>query len=210
MVMRNNKPLVIVVEGTDYSGKSTAVEEIRKLLAEYKVPKILHFPSNDGYGKQARILWAEGAPPEETARAMVANMIEEKSKVAAGENFILFDRYLPSTVALQGDVALDIAIEQGLGNSDIVPDIYFALHIPYFIAKRRAQDRATEWDDHRTAPALASVEAWDEYTSRCIKAVHTVAGKLPTAKKPVVIELEYREGENLASLVRKEIERLSI
>lgn len=208
--MHDGKPLVIAVEGTDYSGKSTAVEEIRALLAEYKVPKVVHFPTADGYGKQARTLWASGAPADETARVMVANMKDEQGRIPTDIDFVIFDRYLPSTVALQGECALDIAIEQGLGDSDFTPDIYFVLHIPYLIAKRRSQDRAEEWDDHRTAPALESVETWDEYTSRCIKAVHTVAGKLPTAKKPVVIELEYREGENLATLVRKEIERLSI
>jgi dTMP kinase len=143
--------MLIVFEGIDGCGKSTAMESVAGALAEYGIDALItsefgpHMPW--GPGLKQELLNVAGDPQDEydvvrTARRFHAWEVLEPA-LAAGR-VVLMDRYLWSTCAYQGQTpALTVKriLEEHQADDLPVADLTIYLACPLHIAKKRARGR---------------------------------------------------------------------
>jgi dTMP kinase len=150
--------LFIVIDGLDGAGKSTQVAALAWRLEHFAGrPALATFePSNGPVGELLRKLLADDPRPGDTTlahlfaadRAEHLERIEpvlEDDSVLEGACDIVCDRYIPSSLAYQGDLAL--RLNEGFR----VPDLTILLTLPVEVALQRLEARggASPWEVER-------------------------------------------------------------
>lgn len=147
------KPLFIVLEGPDASGKSTQLGLVSEKLSERGIPLITtREPGGTPLGQELRRLLLSptvNLRPLTELLLMVADRHEHVEEVirpalAAG-NWVLCSRYTLSTLAYQGHgrgLPLDLIEELNeLATGGLEPDYTFLLDLPPQVAYERTRER---------------------------------------------------------------------
>lgn len=112
--MSGARPLFVVFEGIDGSGKTTICEEVHGHYARAGLPVVrLKEPSDGAWGKRIRQMLRSGAMPGPGAQLWLF-MRDREDDVAANVRpalesgkIVLMDRYYHSNAAYQGALGLD-------------------------------------------------------------------------------------------------------
>jgi dTMP kinase len=143
------KPLFIVFEGIDGSGKSTQAAMLAQRLADNGIPSLLTSePSNGPTGRIIRS-FASRPSPEEEERLFTEDRREHVSTVIlpalAEGRTVICDRYVYSSAAYQGARGLDPTT---IINRNMLfaprPDVIFLLEIPVDMALGRIRSTRKE------------------------------------------------------------------
>jgi dTMP kinase len=147
------KPLFIVLEGPDASGKSTQLNLLAQMLSQRGITVITtREPGGTPLGQELRrLLLTPGATmrPLTELLLMVADRhehVEEVIKPAlASGKWVLCSRYTLSTLAYQGHgrgLSLDLIAELNkLATDGLEPDYTFLLDLPPQVAYERTRER---------------------------------------------------------------------
>ena len=138
------KGKLIVIEGSDGSGKSTCAKNLAEKLNSINIKTIYTFePTHSHYGAKLRDgMLSEDLDAEEELLLFVKDRkehIEYMIKPALEEGyFIILDRYFYSSIAYQGAKGIDINRIINMHKDFIIkPDIVFIFHLPIDIALNR-------------------------------------------------------------------------
>ena len=143
------KPLFVVFEGIDGSGKGTVISEAKKFLLEKGVSEekilITCEPTNGFYGKKVRELLKTEVNPDVNAvqflEAYVADRKEHLEKTIAPAlkegKIILCDRFKYSTFVYQSLQGISIEKIKEMHEGMTVPDLVFILDVPVDTALER-------------------------------------------------------------------------
>lgn len=147
------KPLFIVLEGPDASGKSTQLRLLSEALAARGVPHVAtREPGGTPLGERLRelVLASEsGMAPLTELLLIVAARHEHVEKVIrpalAEGNWVLSSRYTLSSLAYQGwGRGLDLSVIRqlnALATGGLEPDVLFLLDLPPAVAYARTRER---------------------------------------------------------------------
>jgi dTMP kinase len=167
--------LFIVIDGLDGAGKSTQVPALERRLEEVAGrPAMATFePSNGPVGELLRRLLADERTaddprPGDTTLAHLfaadrAEHLDRIEPVLADACDVVCDRYIPSSLAYQGDLAL--RLNEGFR----VPDLTILLTLPVEVALRRLEARggASTWEVERLERAAEGYQrAFETLRSR--------------------------------------------
>lgn len=173
------KGKIIVIEGTDCSGKETQSKKIIENLKQYNF-KYFSFPNYDSptgkivggpYLSKKHICegwFKEGAAAVDPKIASLYYAADRKYNIAfieelleAGYNVIL-DRYFYSNMAHQGGKISDkeerFEMYKWLEELEVkllqlpIPDIRIFLHVPYEVSLEIRKNRKEEFDQHESNP----------------------------------------------------------
>jgi len=147
------KPLFVVLEGPDASGKSTQLKLLAEHLAAHNIPHLTtREPGGTPLGRELRRLLLDprrDIRPLTELLLMVADRHEHVERVirpALNEGkWVLCSRYTLSTLAYQGygrgvDLALLRQLNE-LATGGLEPDYVFLLDLPPQVAYQRTRDR---------------------------------------------------------------------
>ncbi|HZX19731.1 MAG TPA: dTMP kinase [archaeon] len=147
------KPLFIVFEGIDGSGKGTIIKETKSFLLQNGVSQkdifVTAEPTNGFYGKKVRELLKTSPKPELNAPQFLdlyvadrKEHIEKELLPALKENkIILCDRYKYSTFVYQALQGIPVEKIKKLHEGMPVPDLIFILDVPAKTALERISKR---------------------------------------------------------------------
>ena len=147
------KPLFIVFEGIDGSGKGTIIKETKIFLLQNGVSQkdifVTAEPTNGFYGKKVRELLKTSPKPELNAPQFLdlyvadrKEHIEKELLPALKENkIILCDRYKYSTFVYQALQGIPVEKIKKLHEGMPVPDLIFILDVPAKTALERISKR---------------------------------------------------------------------
>jgi dTMP kinase len=160
-----SRPLFIVFEGIDGSGKSTQARMLAEALTEADVPCILTAEPSDGpFGVRIRAL--DHRPPlEEEVDLFTEDRRDHVERVIApalrkGQT-VICDRYVYSSVAYQGARGMDpLLIISANEDFALVPDLVFLVEIAVPDALERiARDRPSGFSVFEARRDLEGVDA---------------------------------------------------
>lgn len=145
------RPLFIVFEGIDGSGKSTQCDLLFDHVRYSGLPAVrLAEPTGGDWGRKVRVMLAknEMAPAEEQMRLFLMDRKEDAEKNIApaldGGKTIIMDRYYFSNAAYQGAAGIDperiIAENRAMRFPE--PDRVYFIDIPPDVAIRRVSGRS--------------------------------------------------------------------
>ena len=171
----------LVLEGGDATGKTTQAGRLAGRLREHGREVLLTFePGGTPLGADLRRLLLDGSgtvEPEAEALLMAADRAQHVHEVVrpalARGNWVVSDRFVPSSLAYQGvGRGLGVpAIElvNGIATGGLEPDLVVVLDLPPDVATERfgaARDRLEEEDDafrlavHEAYRDLAGTRGW--------------------------------------------------
>jgi dTMP kinase len=160
----NRRPLLIVFEGIDGSGKSTQARLLAEWFAAQGVPCVLTAEPSDGeIGRKFRASLTR-YPPEEEARLFTEDRRDHLKRVilpalAAGKT-VVCDRYVYSSVAYQGARGIDPS-RIIAANREFAPpaDVTFLIQVPLDEALRRIRSgRGDSFSPFEVRSELALVD----------------------------------------------------
>jgi len=151
------KGVLIAIEGTDGSGKSTQVKMLCDSFRQegYNV-RCLKEPTNGQYGQKIRLLAKNGrhlASAEEELELFLKDRIEDCTNnirpALKRRELIFIDRYYFSTIAYQGALGLDpVMIWNRNEEIAVVPDLVILLDVPVQTGLSRILSFRKEQHDH--------------------------------------------------------------
>ena len=140
------KGLLVVIEGIDYSGKTTQTRRlVRGLENTGRTVSSFHFPTDSSeLGKFIkRVLSGEYAVPDDTLLALfAANRLESRLPIEhalINKTIVVCDRYSPSEYAYGGAKGLPLSWLEALESRMPIADITFLLDldVPQAAQRRR-------------------------------------------------------------------------
>jgi dTMP kinase len=148
------KPLFIVFDGIDGSGKGEVIVKIEKYLREKNITVLITYEPSDGeYSKEIRILLKNDISPKDNANKLLEMYIKDRkehlektilpflSKESKERRIVLCDRYYYSTIAYQSAQGIDTERLIELNKDFVKPDITFILDLPVDLAMKRISER---------------------------------------------------------------------
>ncbi|HFA49656.1 MAG TPA: dTMP kinase [Bacteroidetes bacterium] len=149
----NSKPLFIVIEGLDGSGKSTAAKVLAEALGKSFPKKIKHtYEPNDpccagGYIREVLAKKITAFHHRTLALAYAANRLDHCDRVVAPwlekgrGHFVICDRYYLSSLVYQSRDGLSFADVMRLNELALRPDIIFFLNVGNEVCAQRIKKR---------------------------------------------------------------------
>ncbi|MBW0433701.1 dTMP kinase [Leptospira yasudae] len=166
--MKIEKPVFVVFEGIDGSGKSTLCKSLTEKLVERGIPSVgFTEPTNLETGKVLRkFLRGEIELGREEQIEAFLNDREESLKqnilpsLQSGKN-VLLDRYMYSTAAYQSgdDLSPEAILTQNLNRNFRTPDLLFYLDLNPATALERLSRRKEDKERFETLTQLKKVHA---------------------------------------------------
>lgn len=148
--MSEARPLFVVFEGIDGSGKTTICGEVQRHYLEAGLPVIgLREPSDGPWGKRIREMIRSGSMPEPGEQLLLFMRDREddvtsnvRPALEAGK-IVLMDRYYHSNAAYQGALGLDAGhvIRENLRKGFPEPDRVYLVDLDAAEALRRVRGR---------------------------------------------------------------------
>jgi dTMP kinase len=152
---QKNKPLFLVFEGGEGTGKTTQIQELRKKLESVsKQVQVTFEPGGTELGQKVRELLLNPSGPSISSRtealllaASRAQHVEQVIRPALSKGtIVLCDRYWDASIAYQG-VGRGLGIEAILNlnlwaTESLYPDHVFVFDLDPSIGLKRAKDRA--------------------------------------------------------------------
>jgi dTMP kinase len=147
---RMQKPLFIVFEGIDGSGKSTQCDLLFKYAVSLELPAVKLVEPTDGtWGRKIRAMLKEKemAPAEEQMRLFILDRQDDAEKniipALSEKRIIVMDRYYYSNAAYQGAVGLapETIIAENRKMRFPEPDRVYFVDIPPATAMQRVRGR---------------------------------------------------------------------
>ncbi|KUO88935.1 MAG: thymidylate kinase [Thermoproteus sp. JCHS_4] len=153
--------LFVAVEGIDGSGKSTVIEELRKLLPIYATKE----PSDGPIGRLIKS-WAlrrGTSDPYTDALLFAADRLEHYQREIApalGEGrVVVTERYVESSVAYQGAAGVDIKFIELINSRVPTPDVTVLLDIEPEKAVARIKARGGDAEKYERLEFLRAVRS---------------------------------------------------
>jgi len=170
---RGTRPLIIVVDGPNYAGKTTFVGRLSQHTTRANI-RVHGFPRGDTFfGKLARKTFADERETEDTRAGYVAqDFVEALKEIAtdSSQDLVIWDRFYLSTCACQGYAGWQALKQHRVFDYPVQPDVYVIVDVDYSEAVRRAAARRAAqgiaWDQRIEDKELASEEAWDSARMR--------------------------------------------
>ncbi|EMS81984.1 dTMP kinase [Leptospira noguchii] len=166
--MKNKKPIFVVFEGIDGSGKSTLCKSLTKKLIELGIPSVTFTePTNLETGKYLRkFLRGEIELGKEEQIQAFLNDREESLKqnilpALNSDKNVLLDRYMYSTAAYQSgdDLSPEIILKKNLDRNFKIPDLLFYLDLSPTIALERLNRRKEDKERFETLTQLEKIHS---------------------------------------------------
>lgn len=184
-----SRPLIIVVDGPNFAGKTTFVNRLRGHTARANT-RVHGFPRGDTFfGKLARKTFADECETEATRAGYVAqDFVEALKEVATdtSQDLIIWDRFYLSTCACQGYAGWQALKQHRVFDYPVQPDVYVIVDVDYPEALRRATARreaqGIAWDQRIEDKELASEEAWDAARMRFMTYAQMAQRHMPNTK----------------------------
>lgn len=184
---RYTRPLTIVVDGSNYAGKSTLVRKLRDSFARTRHGEgFVHtagFPrANTYWGAQARKSISDVKSYPAVSAELVAQDFAEalqEAQETSPSDILIWDRFYLTTCTYQGFAGWRALLKHNLFDYDVQPDFYIICDVEYetAIARRnkRWEEEGKPWDaEFEEHSELRSKEAWDAkrelfltYTEMC-------------------------------------------
>lgn len=160
-------PIVVALDGIDYSGKSTVVTQLSERFKAGGCSVVVQpFPSKCGKGAEARkLLVSPNYDPNVVARLMIENMSDVLDDLKDLDvDFVIFDRFAITTAACQGVENASLPLfDTRLMCHELAPKYHFVLSVNYDVATARAKERGKCWDDSFTEDKFASEFSWNKH-----------------------------------------------
>ncbi|EKO58994.1 dTMP kinase [Leptospira kirschneri] len=166
--MKNKKPIFVVFEGIDGSGKSTLCRSLTEELIELGIPSVTFTePTNLETGKYLRkFLRGEIELKKEEQIEAFLNDREESLKqnilpALNSDKNVLLDRYMYSTAAYQSgdDLSPEMILKKNLNRNFKIPDLLFYLDLSPSIALERLNRRKEEKERFETLAQLEKIRS---------------------------------------------------
>lgn len=164
--------ITVAFDGPDYSGKSTTVAKVAKILEGLglRVAIANHPQATTETGRYARLQLVTGAADDIVARAMCQDFEYTLHNLVPQYDIVLCDRWAPVTIANQGDAGKEEVFRSGICNMPGAPSIYVSMEVGYETAvarnKKRLEEKGVDWDDAVSAKMFVSPEAWEAACAR--------------------------------------------
>jgi thymidylate kinase len=164
--------ITVAFDGPDYSGKSTTVAKVAKILEGLglRVGVANHPQAVTETGRYARLQLVTGKANDIVARAMCQDFEYTLHNLVPLYDIVLCDRWAPVTIANQGDEGKHEVFRSGICNMPGAPSIYVSMEVGYETAVKRNQKRLEEkgqdWDAAVSGKMFVSPEAWEAACSR--------------------------------------------
>ncbi|OOV46927.1 dTMP kinase [Leptospira kirschneri serovar Pomona] len=166
--MKNKKPIFVVFEGIDGSGKSTLCRSLTEKLIELGIPSVTFTePTNLETGKYLRkFLRGEIELKKEEQIEAFLNDREESLKqnilpALNSDKNVLLDRYMYSTAAYQSgdDLSPEMILKKNLNRNFKIPDLLFYLDLSPSIALERLNRRKEDKERFETLAQLEKIRS---------------------------------------------------
>ncbi|EMK13496.1 dTMP kinase [Leptospira kirschneri serovar Bim str. 1051] len=166
--MKNKKPIFVVFEGIDGSGKSTLCRSLTEKLIELGIPCVTFTePTNLETGKYLRkFLRGEIELKKEEQIEAFLNDREESLKqnilpALNSDKNVLLDRYMYSTAAYQSgdDLSPEMILKKNLNRNFKIPDLLFYLDLSPSIALERLNRRKEDKERFETLAQLEKIRS---------------------------------------------------
>ncbi|WP_061230618.1 dTMP kinase [Leptospira interrogans] len=166
--MKNKKPIFVVFEGIDGSGKSTLCKSLTEKLIELGIPSAAFTePTNLETGKYLRkFLRGEIELGKEEQIEAFLNDREESLKqnilpALNSDKNVLLDRYMYSTAAYQSrdDLSPEMILKKNLNRNFKIPDLLFYLDLSPSIALERLNRRKEGKERFETLAQLEKIRS---------------------------------------------------
>ncbi|EKO16627.1 dTMP kinase [Leptospira kirschneri] len=166
--MKNKKPIFVVFEGIDGSGKSTLCRSLTEELIELGIPSVTFTePTNLETGKYLRkFLRGEIELKKEEQIEAFLNDREESLKqnilpALNSDKNVLLDRYMYSTAAYQSgdDLSPEMILKKNLNRNFKIPDLLFYLDLSPSIALERLNRRKEDKERFETLAQLEKIRS---------------------------------------------------
>ncbi|QVW55847.1 hypothetical protein pEaSNUABM9_00266 [Erwinia phage pEa_SNUABM_9] len=164
--------ITVAFDGPDYSGKSTTVAKVAKILEGLglRVGVANHPQALTETGRYARLQLVSGKANDIVARAMCQDFEYTLHNMVPRFDVVLCDRWAPVTIANQGDEGKEEVFRTGICNMPGSPTIYVSMEVGYETAVKRNQKRLEEkghdWDAAVSGKMFVSPEAWEAACAR--------------------------------------------
>ncbi|EMN11887.1 dTMP kinase [Leptospira borgpetersenii] len=166
--MKIEKPIFVVFEGIDGSGKSTLCKSLTEKLTERGIPSVnFTEPTNFETGKYLR-KFLRGEIDLERKEQIDAFLNDREESLRqnilpsleSGKN-VLLDRYMYSTAAYQSgdDLLPETIIEKNLKKNFKIPDLLFYLDLNPTIALERLSQRKENKERFETLAQLEKIRS---------------------------------------------------
>ncbi|ABJ79713.1 dTMP kinase [Leptospira borgpetersenii serovar Hardjo-bovis] len=166
--MKIEKPIFVVFEGIDGSGKSTLCKSLTEKLTERGIPSVnFTEPTNFETGKYLR-KFLRGEIDLERKEQIDAFLNDREESLRqnilpsleSGKN-VLLDRYMYSTAAYQSgdDLLPETIIEKNLKKNFKIPDLLFYLDLNPAIALERLSQRKENKERFETLAQLEKIRS---------------------------------------------------
>ncbi|URD69314.1 dTMP kinase [Leptospira borgpetersenii] len=166
--MKIEKPIFVVFEGIDGSGKSTLCKSLTEKLTERGIPSVnFTEPTNFETGKYLR-KFLRGEIDLERKEQIDAFLNDREESLRqnilpsleSGKN-VLLDRYIYSTAAYQSgdDLLPETIIEKNLKKNFKIPDLLFYLDLNPAIALERLSQRKENKERFETLAQLEKIRS---------------------------------------------------
>lgn len=162
----------VAFDGPDYSGKSTMVATVRRILEGLglRVGMVNHPSAHSETGQFARRQLVMGMANDVVARAMCQDFEYTLQYIVPQYDVVLLDRWAPVTIANQGDEGKTEVFRSGICNMAGSPSIYVSMEVNFETAKernaKRLAEKGVDWDDAVSAKMFVSEEAWNAACER--------------------------------------------
>ncbi|KXZ26587.1 MULTISPECIES: dTMP kinase [Leptospira] len=166
--MKNKKPIFVVFEGIDGSGKSTLCRSLTEKLIKLGIPSVTFTePTNLETGKYLRkFLRGEIELKKEEQIEAFLNDREESLKqnilpALNSDKNVLLDRYMYSTAAYQSgdDLSPEMILKKNLNRNFKIPDLLFYLDLSPSIALERLNRRKEDKERFETLAQLEKIRS---------------------------------------------------
>lgn len=159
-------------DGPDFSGKSTLVTKVAKILEGLGLRVVVanHPQAVTETGRYARLQLVTGKANDIVARAMCQDFEYTIHNLVPRFDIVLCDRWAPVTIANQGDEGKEEVFRSGICSMPGAPTIYVSMEVGFKTAQERNQKRLEEkgvdWDESVSAKMFVSEEAWEAACAR--------------------------------------------